>query len=734
MSKVGTVHVDVDADWHRFRKNTNTAMSKMRGTIGSAFRVGLGVIGAQAVAAVSRQLLEMGKDALTFASELEVATLAFEQLDPAGLKVLEHIKELAKTTPFEVKPLIEGTRKMIGYGVEAERAGRLMDVVVDNVAAFGGTDEHVNRVSLALGQVQAKGRVLGEELRQLNESGVQAQAALADYLGVSQGEILEMARKGKISVEDLYGALESLSGPLEKNAGFAEKASDSVVGAASNMKDAWNIAIADSMLPLMEGLKETIKDELTPAIEDAARTMGPIFARGVTVLSAVFAAILPVLSSFAELIAEVATLIGEQLVMIMPVLTPLLQALFDVIGQVIAAVLPILRDLLADLAITIIPVLVSVLELFLDAIVPLLPTLGDLIAVVVELAAGVLADFLAALLPVVAVLLEELLPVIVELVDGPLNDFWEAFKPILDILGDLITGPLLDLVKKLLPPLAELFAALAPLVVAIVEVVAEWAGAMLDVLIPILDDLIDSLLPALTDILDLLTVLLVDNKDSFIRITEAMLPVVTIIGDLTGFVITLMDTAIIPLLDAAGDLATFLIDKFAGAIEEVMGWFESLNDIISGVLSYVETFLIDFEGTLTGWLSTAVDWGKDVIQGMIDGMGAVASRISQWVKDNILSKITSTVKGWFGISSPSKQMMGFGENIVEGLNIGMAKTAPNMSWLPDVAGLSDNLDVGDGLMVGAVRQNFYAPVVGDARKWAEEMERERAIAALFSYA
>lgn len=465
MARAGTVFVDVEGDYSKFEKDTKRAAKNIGGIWSNTFATALGNIAARAVEELSRKLFELGKEAIQFASELEVATLAFEQLaGGAGLEVLEQIKEMARTTPFQIGPMIQATRVMIGYGVEAKTAGELMQVVVDNVAAFGGNEDQIGRVALALGQVQAKGRVLGEELRQLNESGVQAQAALASFLGITQAEVLELARKGKISVEDLYTALLQGEGPIKKNAGFAEQASDTVVGAISNMKDAWNIAVAESMLPNLRNLKDEIKNELTPAVKEAADLLGPVFAEGAATMAEVFAEALPILADMGVVIGTIANLFGGSLAPMLERMAPMFQRLGDVILRLAEAAMPILITILESLGGGVMEILVRAFE----ALTPLLTSLTPILTELVDLVADNLADWISlaveGLVPVAQVLLDSLLPVLTELIDGPLS----------------------DLVHALLPPLLELFAAVAPILGELAESVINVVTALIDELIPVI--------------------------------------------------------------------------------------------------------------------------------------------------------------------------------------------------------------------------------------------------------
>lgn len=77
--------------------------------------------------------------------------------------------------------------------------------------------------------------------------------------------------------------------------------------------------------------------------------------------------------------------------------------------------------------------------------------------------------------------------------------------------------------------------------------------------------------------------------------------------------------------------------------------------------------------------------GKDIMQGLINGIKDMADAVWNSAKD-VAAKIKNGFKDFFGIKSPSRLMMGYGEYISEGLAIGIAdagrlavKSAENLS-------------------------------------------------------
>ncbi len=103
------------------------------------------------------------------------------------------------------------------------------------------------------------------------------------------------------------------------------------------------------------------------------------------------------------------------------------------------------------------------------------------------------------------------------------------------------------------------------------------------------------------------------------------------------------------------------------------------------------------KATVATWPADFMQFGKDMIQGLIDGIAAKAKAL----KDSITG-VGSATAGWFkeklGIKSPSRVFMGFGSNISEGLAIGINK---------DAIGVFASLD--------RIRKGITKPMMGAAK-------------------
>lgn len=92
----------------------------------------------------------------------------------------------------------------------------------------------------------------------------------------------------------------------------------------------------------------------------------------------------------------------------------------------------------------------------------------------------------------------------------------------------------------------------------------------------------------------------------------------------------------------------------------------------SAVVQAVEGIWEKIKQSVQNLISQSYQWGVDLIQGMINGIGAMAQNAVNSVK-SVASSMSSAVTGFFGIQSPSKLMKQYGEWTMEGLAIGITK-------------------------------------------------------------
>lgn len=204
-------------------------------------------------------------------AEMEQYITSFTVMLGSAEKAQEMIKSMtdfAAKTPLELTDIVSSGQLLMNYGVSAENLILTMQKLGD---LAGGNAEKLNRVALAYGQMLAKGKVSGEELRQMTEAGVPLLQTLADTMGKTTAEVQDLTSKGKVGIDDLNKAIESLTSGSGKFAGMMEQQSQTMNGMLSTMKDNFDQLgrdIGEGAFQEIKGSLQEVMDMIQKASED----------------------------------------------------------------------------------------------------------------------------------------------------------------------------------------------------------------------------------------------------------------------------------------------------------------------------------------------------------------------------------------------------------------------------------------------------------------------------------
>lgn len=246
----------------------------------------IGVQGMLQVAAgigVYRALTEavsgVGDAVMGFNARMEQSKIGFTTMLGGAAQadaMLEKLYAFAAKTPFEFPDLVKSTQKLLAFGFAGDDIIPMMTSIGDAVAGLGGGAFEIDRVTRALGQMKAKGKVSAEEMMQMAELGIPAWDMLAKGIGKSTAETMKLSEKGLIPADAAIKAL--LAGMEERFPAMMEAQSKTFQGMMSTLRDTVVGGIAKAGKPIFEfaksGLSAILGFITDPSIGNALGNLG----------------------------------------------------------------------------------------------------------------------------------------------------------------------------------------------------------------------------------------------------------------------------------------------------------------------------------------------------------------------------------------------------------------------------------------------------------------------------
>lgn len=269
----------------------------------TALGTAAGVAGAMLVSKVIQPLTALPALGVKLAAQYEQTQIAFTTMLGSAQEAnqfLDELKDFAARTPFELDGLLESAKMMQAFGFEAQEVIPTLESVGDASAALGLGTEGVRRITLALGQMKAMGRVLTQDLKQLQFAGVPAVQMLADSFGKTVPEMQKMISAGEVAsdvaIPMLIKAMQEGTENTKGFGGMMEAQSKTFSGVMSTFKDEAQFALVDGVLPALKMATAALK-EMTPIIRPLVGVIGTLIGQGFQLLAtAVLSVVRPVIS------------------------------------------------------------------------------------------------------------------------------------------------------------------------------------------------------------------------------------------------------------------------------------------------------------------------------------------------------------------------------------------------------------------------------------------------------
>lgn len=263
MGTVASLQVVVGAKIDGLRKEIDSAQKILKQKFGSK-GLGISESSLEVLGGLGLAIAGIGAASVKAAADMEQTRKAFTTLLKDATLAKDFLAELetfAANTPFELPGLLQASKKMLAFGFTAQQVIPVLTAVGDSAAALGMGQDGIDRLTIAIGQMQAKGKVSAEEMLQLAEAGVPAWQMLADAMGTSIPQAMKMAEKG--TIDSATGIQAIISGMNSKFGGMMQEQSSTINGMLSNIQD----SIGQTMVVIGDEITEGL--DLKPALKEA---------------------------------------------------------------------------------------------------------------------------------------------------------------------------------------------------------------------------------------------------------------------------------------------------------------------------------------------------------------------------------------------------------------------------------------------------------------------------------
>lgn len=197
-----------------------------------------------------KSILETGNEFAKFEKQLN----NLYGTQAKGQAAFDWVKTFTKETPLQLQDVMKSFITLKNFGIDPMNGS--LQAIVDQNAKLGGESERLERITLALGQAWAKGKLQGEEIMQLVEASVPVYQILGEVTGKSAGELQNLSKAGKLGTDVLQKFIAQMG---KDSLGAAADQVGLVAGQWTVLKD--NLQQAEDEVA-KSGLMDFLRDQL----------------------------------------------------------------------------------------------------------------------------------------------------------------------------------------------------------------------------------------------------------------------------------------------------------------------------------------------------------------------------------------------------------------------------------------------------------------------------------------
>ncbi|UJD20956.1 tape measure protein [Mycobacterium phage HarryHoudini] len=303
-----------------------------------------------------------------------------------------------------------------------------------------------------------------------------------------------------------------------------------------------------------------------------------------------------------------------------------------------------------------------------QALMPALTSVSGLIANVLGVALQQLAPVITALTPAFTLLASTL----GSLLTNSLTALGPILTQVATLLGTTLTTAL-QAIQPMLPGLMSSFqqlanvlvTSLAPHIPALATALGQVLGAVVQLAPMIMSQLVPAFIQLVPKIAEMLPSI-VSLANSFAQLMPVVLPLASALISVAGAAIQVGVSIGGALIGAIANVA----EVITGVIAKVAEWVSSFTSGAQQIAAKAAELPGMIQSALANLMSIGLEAGKNLVQGLINGIGGMISSAVSKAKE-LASSVAGAVTDFLGIHSPSKLFEQYGINVGEGMELGL---------------------------------------------------------------
>lgn len=282
---VGEVVATLGLDTGDFESGLSTALDSIGrfGSLAAAAGLGIGgLIGFAIADGINSKVIPAMQDLFDEAASFEQLKIGLGTVfgDEAD-SFYERAKEFALATPFDVREVADLSKQLKIAGFETDDLLTILRSAGDASAALGDKTA-LGRIIYAFNEMKKRGKVTAEEMNRQLGPLVPAWQYVADAMGITTQEAMNLSEKGLLPVDEVIWAI--VDGIQKGNMGGAmAEQFDTARAKIDKMKESIDLLKINLGTPLVEAFKPFLDlaadglERLSGKVEEWTTEYGPMF-------------------------------------------------------------------------------------------------------------------------------------------------------------------------------------------------------------------------------------------------------------------------------------------------------------------------------------------------------------------------------------------------------------------------------------------------------------------------